>query len=333
MNIGLIGGGSWGTAIARLLYNKGHKVFFYIRNEQVRNDINDFGENKKYLPNISVGKLKATGDISYVIDNSEIIVLAVPTQNIRKVVEENLNQLNGKTIVNLSKGLELNTLYRVSEICNEILPDSKFVAISGPSHAEEVGRDIPTAIVASSTDMESAKLVQEVFSTDFFRVYTNDDLIGVEIGASLKNIIALAAGMCDGLGYGDNTIAALATRGIYEMSKLGKCLGAKPQTFNGLSGIGDLIVTCTSMHSRNRRAGVLIGKGKTPEEAFNEIGQVVEGIKTTKSAYELAKKNNVVMPITDSLYEVIYNNKSPKQAVMELMRRDYKQEIDESMFE
>lgn len=333
MNIAVIGGGSWGTAIARLLHKKGHNVNFYIRNKIDVDTINKTGINKKYLPNIDLCGLKANSNIKESIANSEIVVMAIPTQNIRKVIEDVKDELNSKLIVNLSKGLELGSLDRVSEICAELLPESSFVCLSGPSHAEEVGKDIPTAVVAASLDEKASTKVQDVFVTETFRVYTNTDIIGVEIGGALKNIIALAAGMCDGLGYGDNTIAALATRGIYEMSKLGKSIGANPYTFNGLTGIGDLIVTCTSIHSRNRRAGVLIGNGMTPEQACEEVGQVVEGIKTTKSAYDLSVRHNVSMPITEKLYEVLYNNKDPREAVVELMTRGYKQEIEEIFFE
>lgn len=333
MKISVIGGGSWGTAIARLLHKKGHIVNFYVRNKDDRDNINFLGINEKYLSQIDLLGLKAQDDIGKCVNSCEMIVMAVPTQKFRKVAQSIKDIADGKLIVNLSKGLELNTLERVSEISKEVLPNSNFVSLSGPSHAEEVGSEIPTAIVAASNDYDSSKVVQEAFATDTFRVYTNNDLVGVEIGGALKNIIALAAGMSDGLGYGDNTTAALATRGIYEMSKLGMKLGANPQTFNGLSGIGDLIVTCTSIHSRNRRAGILIGQGLSSEEASQKVGQVVEGIKTTKSAYDLASKYGVNMPITEKLYEVIYNNKDPREAVVELMTRGYKQEIEEIFFE
>lgn len=333
MNIAIIGGGSWGTAIARLLHKKRHNVKFYLRDEYIKDTINSTGENKKYLPGVDLCGLKATTDIFETLESAEMVIMAVPTQSFRNVANELKEQINGKLIVNLSKGLELNTLDRVSEISKEILPDSKFVSLSGPSHAEEVGKDIPTAVVVASLDLEASSIVQNVFATDSFRVYTSSDLIGVEIGGALKNIIALAAGMCDGLGYGDNTIAALATRGIYEMSKLGMRLGANPYTFNGLSGIGDLIVTCTSEHSRNRRAGLLIGKGLSSKEASEKVGQVVEGIKTTKSAHDLAIKYNVNMPITEKLYSVLYENKDPREAVVELMTREFKQEIEEIFFE
>lgn len=334
MNIAVLGGGSWGTAVARLLSNKGHDVKFYIRNNEIVEDINKNLENSKYLPGIKFKKITATNNIEFAIKDCKIIVLAVPTNAVRTVLKSIQNEVNEQQIiVNLAKGIEVDSLDRVSEISEEILPKNHFAVLSGPSHAEEVGLDIPTAVTVSSKDKEISKLVQDAFATEKFRVYTNPDLIGVEFGGALKNIIALAAGMSDGLGYGDNTKAALMTRGIYEMSKLGISLGANAHTFNGLAGIGDLIVTCTSMHSRNRRAGILIGEGLSSEEAAIEVGQVVEGVKTTKSAYELSKKHNVSMPITEKLYEVLYLNKDPRDAVMSLMTRDNKEEIEQIFFE
>ncbi len=330
MKISVLGGGSWGTAIARLLKYNGHNVQFYIRDKDVVDDINTNNENSKYLPGIDLFGLKATSDLYEAVKDTEVIVLGVPTNSIRGL----LNQIKYKicndiVIVNLAKGIEVETLDRVSEISGQILPNNVFVTLSGPSHAEEVGKDIPTAVTVSSENYEVAKKIQHAFVSKYFRVYTNDDLVGVEISGALKNIIALAAGMSDGLGYGDNTKAALATRGIYEISKLGLKLGARLQTFNGLAGIGDLIVTCTSMHSRNRRAGILIGKGNSVEDVNKQIGQVVEGIKTTKSAYYLSKKHNVSMPITEKLYEVLYENLDPRVAVNDLMTRTYKEEIEE----
>ncbi len=334
MNISILGGGSWGTAIARLLSNKGHDVKFYIRNQLIVDDLNENLENSKYLPDVKFNKIFATTNINNAVKDTDIIVLAVPTNAVRGILTTISGNINEKQIlVNLAKGIEVETLDRVSEISKEILPNNPFAVLSGPSHAEEVGKDIPTAVTVSSEDAEISKIVQDAFSTSHFRVYTNTDLIGVEIGGALKNIIALAAGMSDGLGYGDNTKAALMTRGIYEMSKLGISLGANAQTFNGLAGFGDLIVTCTSMHSRNRRAGILIGQGLSSEEAAIEIGQVVEGVKTTKSAYELSKAHNVSMPITEKLYAVLYKGEDPRRAVIDLMTRQNKEEIEQIFFE
>ena len=335
MKITLCGGGSWGTAIARLLSNKGHELNFYIRNKEVIEDVRKNKENTKYLPGAKFEKgINLTNNLDSVFEDIEVFIIAVPTSSIREV----LTSIKGKIskdviIVNLSKGIEVESLDRISEISSEILKDNPFVALSGPSHAEEVGKDIPTTLVASSENLKVAQTIQHEFSTPIFRIYTNPDLVGVEMGGALKNIIALAAGMNDGLAYGDNSKAALMTRGIYEMSKLGISLGANPHTFNGLSGIGDLIVTCTSMHSRNRRAGILIGEGKSMEEACNEVGQVVEGVKTVKSAYKLAKLKNIEMPITNALYKVLYEGYDPNKAVYELMTRENKDEIEQIFFE
>ena len=334
MKITLCGGGSWGTAIARLLSNKGHDVNFYIRNKSVIYDIKKNKENSKYLPGAKFeNEINLTNNLLSVLKDIDIFVLAVPTTSSREILEEIKNYLGENVIiVNLSKGFEVDTLKRISEISKEILPRNPFVALSGPSHAEEVGKDIPTTVVASSENLDASKIIQREFSTPIFRIYTNSDLIGVEIGGALKNIIALAAGMNDGLNYGDNSKAALMTRGVYEMSKLGITLGANPHTFNGLSGIGDLIVTCTSMHSRNRRAGILIGKGMSMQDACKEVGQVVEGVKTVESTYKLSKIYNIEMPITKVLYEILYKNYDPRKAVYELMTRKNKDEIEQIFF-
>ncbi len=335
MKITLCGGGSWGTAIARLLSNKGHELNFYIRNKEVIEDIRKNKENTKYLPGAKFEKeINLTNNLDSVLEDIDVFIIAVPTSSIREVLTSIKDKISKDVIiVNLSKGIEVESLDRISEISSEILKDNPFVALSGPSHAEEVGKDIPTTLVASSENLKVAQTIQHEFSTPIFRIYTNPDLVGVEMGGALKNIIALAAGMNDGLAYGDNSKAALMTRGIYEMSKLGISLGANPHTFNGLSGIGDLIVTCTSMHSRNRRAGILIGEGKSMEEACNEVGQVVEGVKTVKSAYKLAKLKNIEMPITNALYKVLYEGYDPNKAVYELMTRENKDEIEQIFFE
>ena len=335
MKITLCGGGSWGTAIARLLSNKGHELNFYIRNKEVIEDIRKNKENTKYLPGAKFEKeINLTNNLDSVLEDIEVFIIAVPTSSIREVLTSIKDKISKDVIiVNLSKGIEVESLDRISEISSQILKDNPFVVLSGPSHAEEVGKDIPTTLVASSENLKVAQTIQHEFSTPIFRIYTNPDLVGVEMGGALKNIIALAAGMNDGLAYGDNSKAALMTRGIYEMSKLGISLGANPHTFNGLSGIGDLIVTCTSMHSRNRRAGILIGEGKSMEEACNEVGQVVEGVKTVKSAYKLAKLKNIEMPITNALYKVLYEGYDPNKAVYELMTRENKDEIEQIFFE
>lgn len=331
MKVAILGGGSWGTAVARLLANKNHFVTMYLRNQKDAADILKYHENKKFLPGCVLPKaLNVTTDILKAVEKVDIIVIAVPSDAVRAV----LNSIQGKIgdhviLVNLSKGIEVDSLLRISQISKEIFPLNPYVCLSGPSHAEEVGHDIPTAVVVSSEKKDCAELIQQEFITENFRIYTNDDLIGVEMGGALKNIIALAAGLSDGLGYGDNSKAALMTRGIYEIAKLGMEMGANPQTFNGLTGIGDLIVTCTSMHSRNRRAGILIGEGKSTEEACKHIGQVVEGIKTTKSAFLLSQAHEIEMPITSKLYEVLYHNADPREAVDSLMNRKKKEEIQQ----
>ena len=328
--IGVLGGGSWGTALAVLLANKDMDVDIWLRDKNQISQILLERENKKYLPNIKLPlNINLMDDVEKAIYNKDVILLSIPTHGVRetlKLIKPYINK--NQIIVNVAKGIENNSLLRISEISSEILPNNKFSVLSGPSHAEEVALSIPTTVVAASNHKTVAEYVQDLFFTPNFRVYTNPDIIGVELGGSLKNVIALAAGISDGLNYGDNTKAALMTRGIFEMAKLGEKMGANPITFSGLSGIGDLIVTCTSMHSRNRRAGILIGSGKTMDEAIIEIGMVVEGIKTTKSTYELAEKHKIDMPITEELYKVLYEEADVKEAVPHLMVRDRTYEME-----
>jgi len=333
-SIGVLGGGSWGTALAILLSRKSLSVKIWFRDLNQVEYINKYRENKKYLPKVKLPKnLYITNNVEETIQNKDIILLAVPTHGIRETLEKYGRLIRkDQIIVNVSKGIENGSLMRISEIVEEFLPENKFVVLSGPSHAEEVALDLPTTVVVASKDKNAAKLIQDVFMTSKFRVYTNPDLIGVELGGSLKNIIALGAGISDGLGYGDNTKAALMTRGIFEMTKLGEKMGASTNTFSGLSGIGDLIVTCTSGHSRNRKAGLLIGEGLSMNEAVEKIGMVAEGIKTTRSTYELSTRYNVKMPITEELYNVLYNNKDVKKSVFNLMERDKKHEMKDIIF-
>lgn len=330
VDVGVLGGGSWGTALAMVLSNKGHNVTMWSRNKEQVDDMIKLGENKKYLPNVRLPKnLKVTNNIKEAIINKDIILLSVPTHSVRDVLVSNKEYIKeDQVIVNVAKGIENDTLLRVSEIVSEILPKNKFVVLSGPSHAEEVALNIPTTVVSASSCQETAEFIQDVFITSEFRVYTNPDVIGVELGGALKNIIAFGAGMSDGLNYGDNTKSALMTRGLFEIARLGTALGAEESTFFGLTGVGDLIVTCTSMHSRNRRAGILVGKGYSLDEAVEEIGMVVEGIKTTKSAYNLAKKYNIDMPITSEIYNVLYNNSNVNESVLNLMKRPRKHEME-----
>lgn len=332
--IGVLGGGSWGTALAILLANKGLDVDIWLRDEKQFQSMKSHRENRKYLPNVKIpDNLNVNNDIEKTILDKDIVLLAVPTHVIRNVLKDYKKYISkGQIIVNVAKGIENDSLLRISQIVEEILPQNKYAVLSGPSHAEEVAVNIPTTIVSASTDKNVAKYVQDVFMTPDFRVYTNTDVIGVELGGSLKNIIALGAGISDGLGYGDNTKAALMNRGIFEMARFGVKMGGNLNTFFGLSGIGDLIVTCTSMHSRNRRAGILIGEGLAMKEAIEEVGMVVEGIKTAKSAYKLAQKINVDMPITREIYKVLYENSDVRNSVSNLMERNKKHEMENLIF-
>ncbi len=329
--IGGLGGGSWGTALAILLANKGLDVEMWVRNKDQANEMDINRVNKKYLPNAKFpDNLVVTSDIERSIHNKDVLLLSVPTHGVRDTLEKVKDIINEKQIiVNVAKGIENNTLMRISEIVKEILPNNKYAMLSGPSHAEEVATNIPTTVVSASVNKEVAEYIQDLFFTPTFRVYTNPDIIGVELGGALKNIIALGAGISDGLEYGDNTKAALMTRGIIEIARLGASLGANPNTFSGLAGIGDLIVTCTSMHSRNRRCGILLGKGLSLDEAVKEIGMVVEGVKTTNSAYKMASKLGIEMPITEEIYNVLYNNYDVSNSVNKLMGRDKKHEMED----
>lgn len=329
--IGVLGGGSWGTALSILLAKKGMEVDLWLRNEEQVNSIKKTKENVKYLPGIILpDNINVTNDIAKVVKDKDIILLAIPTHAVRDVLESIKNSvIENQVIVNVAKGIEMGTLYRISEIVEEVIPGCQYGVLSGPSHAEEVAKDLPTAIVVASKSKKVAEYIQEVFMTPKFRVYTNPDVIGVELGGSLKNVIALGAGISDGLGYGDNTKAALMNRGIIEIARLGEKMGANKMTFAGLTGIGDLIVTCTSMHSRNRRAGIKIGEGYSMEEAVKSVGMVVEGIKTCKSAYKLSKKYGVKMPIIEELYGVLYEGNDVKTSVINLMLRDKTHEIED----
>lgn len=320
----VLGAGSWGTALALVLASNDYNICLWTLDDAQNDEINIRKVNSKYLPGVRIPvNIKSTLNIEEAIRDSEIIVLGVPSQAIRQVCKRiNPYIKNEQIIVNVSKGLESGSNLRMSEVCREELPYNKYVMLSGPSHAEEVAKGIPTTVVVSSQDRDAAKLVQDAFRNSSFRVYFNEDVVGVELGGALKNIIAFGAGICDGLGYGDNTKAALMSRGLREISRLGNAMGAQESTFSGLSGIGDLIVTCTSMHSRNRRAGILIGQGKSMQEALNEVKMVVEGVTATKVAYDLASKLNVDMPIVNAIYSVLYDNVNADSVVKELMLRE-----------
>lgn len=330
-NIAVLGSGSWGTALSMVLCGKGHNVNLWMRNETQYKDMIHTHKNNKYLPDVDLpANLNLYIDLQKSVLNANAILISVPSQTVRGVLRKIGPYLKGnEVIINSSKGLEKDTCLTMSQVANNELPDNKFAVLSGPSHAEEVCKNMPTTVVVASKSKATAELVQDLFITSRFRVYTNPDVIGVELGGALKNVIAFGAGIADGLGFGDNAKAALITRGISEIARLGKAMGASKSTFAGLSGIGDLIVTCTSMHSRNRRAGILVGKGKGLSEVLEEIGMVVEGITTTKVAYKLAKKYNVEMPITEEIYSVIYNGGNARKAVTNLMTRSRKHEIEE----
>lgn len=330
----VLGAGSWGTALAMVLANNDHDCLLWSHREDQATEITTNHTNKKYLPEtILPTNLKATSDFQQAIQHANVIVIAVPTKAIREVCQNMLPYLAEKKLfVHVSKGIEPDSLKRISEMIAEELSEDvteAIVVLSGPSHAEEVVLKHPTTITVASENMVAAEKVQDLFMNKSFRVYTNDDVIGVEIGAALKNVIALAAGIVDGLGYGDNAKAALITRGLAEISRLGISLGAQPYTFSGLTGMGDLIVTCTSVHSRNWRAGNMLGKGATLDTVLEEMGMVVEGVRTTKAAYQLATKQQVDMPITEALYSVLFEQVNPKEAVDILMHRTKKNELED----
>lgn len=327
--IAFIGGGSFGTALAVLLANKGNEVTVYDKDESVISDINTNKRNKKYLPELIIPDgVMATLNIKEAVKDVDFVVIAVPSHVVRIVAKELSPIINDKaTVISIAKGIEEGTDKRLSEVLSDEI-NNPVVVLSGPSHAEEIAKNVPTTIVVTSKTMDKAKEVQDLFMTEDFRVYTNEDIIGVEVGGAVKNVIAFAAGVIDGLGYGDNTKAALMTRGMKEISRIGVALGGKEETFYGLTGMGDLIVTCTSMHSRNRRAGIMIGEGKSLDETLKEVGMVVEGVKACKAFYELKEKIGIDMPITDALYKALFMNKNPKEAITELMIRDKKSETE-----
>ncbi|WRP06361.1 NAD(P)H-dependent glycerol-3-phosphate dehydrogenase [Rossellomorea aquimaris] len=332
--IAVIGTGSWGTALAMVLADNGLDVKIWGRNKETIDEINQYHRNERYIKNVElpeniVGHL----NLEEALEGAETIILAVPTKAMREVLAQiQAVQEQALTIVHVSKGIEPESLLRISEIIEDSMnPDNlkDIVVLSGPSHAEEVSMRQPTTVVAASKNPDSSIMVQNMFTNHYFRVYTNTDIVGVEIGGALKNIIALAAGVADGLGYGDNAKAALVTRGLSEISRLGSKMGANPLTFSGLSGIGDLIVTCTSVHSRNWRAGNMLGKGMALEEVLDNMGMVVEGVRTTKAAKQLAEKLEVSMPIADALYDILFNGVQAKEAVDRLMQRNKTHEMED----
>lgn len=327
-NVGVMGAGSWGTALALLLHSNGHQVTVWSINEEEVKMLSKEREHKSKLPGVKIPEdMVFTSDMETAIKEKDFLVLAVPSaftrgtaRNMKPFVKE------GQIIVDVAKGIEEDTLMTLSQQIEEEIPQANVAVLSGPSHAEEVGRGLPTAVVIGAKTEETARYLQEMFMNHVFRVYISPDMLGMELGGALKNVIALAAGIADGMGYGDNTKAALITRGIAEIARLGVKMGGAIESFTGLTGIGDLIVTCASVHSRNRKAGYLMGQGKTMEEAMAEVKMVVEGVYSAKAAAKLGKKYGVALPIVDKVNEVLFEGKDPKEAVDELMLRDSKAE-------
>lgn len=322
--IGILGAGSWGIALSVLLHGNGHEITVW---SIIREEVEMLQEKREHVSKLPGVKLpddmKFTNDLEEAMAEKDVLVLAVPSPFTRSTARSMKPYLTkGQLIVNVAKGIEETTLMTLSEQIEEELPEAELAVLSGPSHAEEVGRGIPTTVVVGAKKKETAEYLQNIFMNQVFRVYTSPDIMGIELGGSLKNVIALAAGIADGLGYGDNTKAALITRGIAEMTRLGVKMGGKMETFAGLTGMGDLIVTCASMHSRNRRAGILIGQGKTMQEAMDEVQMVVEGVYSAKAGLKLAKKYDISMPIVAEVNAVLFDGKPAKEAVNELMMRE-----------
>ncbi|TCS93410.1 NAD(P)H-dependent glycerol-3-phosphate dehydrogenase [Hazenella coriacea] len=332
--IAVLGAGSWGTVLASVLVENGLSVTLWARREEVVKEINENHTNQKYLPHAELpAGLVATSTLAEAVEGKDVVVFVVPSHSMRETARQARSWLKKDAlIVHASKGFEMDTLKRLSQVLEEELsPDDpgRIAVLSGPSHAEEVIKKNPTTVVVASGLQKTAESIQALFINQYFRVYTNPDLIGVEVGGALKNIIALAAGLADGLQVGDNAKAALITRGLAEIARLGRAMGANPISFVGLAGVGDLVVTCTSTHSRNWRAGHMISQGKKLEQVLADMGMVVEGIKTTQAAHKLSAHYQVEMPLTDQLYQVLFNGKEPAQAVKDLMSRGRTAEMDE----
>jgi glycerol-3-phosphate dehydrogenase (NAD(P)+) len=329
--IAVIGAGSWGTTLADLLAKKGHAVTLWAYERELVQEMRESRENTLFLPGITLSeKLAFTNDLAEAYAGSTMVLCVVPSQLVRRVMGNSLPfLLPGTVIVSASKGIEVETLATVSEIYREILPEglyAKFAALSGPSFAREVAQEMPTAVTVAADSEEVARRVQEAFNTSYFRVYRNEDVVGVELGGAIKNVIAIAAGISDGLGFGSNTRAALITRGLAEMTRLGQAMGAQPGTFAGLAGMGDLVLTCTGDLSRNRTVGIQVGQGRKLSEILGEMRMVAEGVKTTESAYNLSRKLGVEMPIVEQMYQILYQDKPAREAVLELMTRNLKAE-------
>lgn len=330
--IAVLGAGSWGIALALVLEHNGHRVTLWEFRADEAERLHRTRDAKEFLPGIKIPEsIQVKNDFEQACSDKKILIVAVPSHVVRSVGErlKKLSFEKPPILVNVAKGVENDTLMRMSEVLEQTINwanKDNIVTLSGPSHAEEVSRQIPTAIVSAGTNLNTAEIIQQVFMNEYFRVYTNQDIIGVELGGALKNIIAIAAGICDGAGFGDNTKAALQPRGLVEIVRLGTAMGADPITFAGLSGMGDLIVTCMSRHSRNRYVGEQIGKGRKLDDILKEMVMVAEGVKTTKSAYALSKKYNVEMPITQQAYQILFEGKNARDALKELMLRGPKEE-------
>jgi glycerol-3-phosphate dehydrogenase (NAD(P)+) len=333
MRICVLGAGSWGTTLAIVLSENGHAVTLWEYLPEQARLLSVDGENKLFLPGVPIpSDIVITSDLGHAVDGAALVLFVVPTHTMRAVATEvaRSGHFDGDAIVvGASKGLEEKTLMRMSEVHTDTLPvgPERILALMGPSHAEEVSRRIPTSVVIAGSDESVATRVQHVFSRPYFRVYTNADVVGVEIGVSLKNCIAIAAGILDGLGYGDNTKAALVTRGLAEIARLGVAMGAQQETFSGLAGVGDLVVTCLSRHSRNRHVGEQIGRGKTLQEVLDGMVMVAEGVRTTRAAVEMGRKHAVELPIIEMVHEVLFDNRDPREAVDALMTRPLRQEM------
>jgi glycerol-3-phosphate dehydrogenase (NAD(P)+) len=331
MKISVLGAGGWGTTLAILLHYNGHNVTLWEFHKNYAKELNKKRINRQFLPSVTIPKeIIITNDILESIDKKNLVVLAVPSQFLRSVVKKiNFNDMKNAILVSVSKGIEKRTLLTMSQMLKDVHPSfakEQIGVLSGPSHAEEVSKRIPTAITAASEDIETAKTIQAAFMTSYFRVYSSTDILGVELGGAFKNVIAIGAGIIDGAGFGDNTKAAIMTRGIAEISRLGLAMGAQPETFAGLSGMGDLIVTCMSKHSRNRYVGEQIGKGKKLKQILKSMDMIAEGVETSRSASQLANQYEVETPITKEVYKILFEDKDPVKATTDLMTRDMKTE-------
>jgi glycerol-3-phosphate dehydrogenase (NAD(P)+) len=331
--VAVLGAGSWGTALSIVLADNTHDVSLWTHRKLQANEINDTHKNSKYLTTPLPKSIRAYDNMAEAVKDAEAVILVVPSSAMREVCAtlKSILPTNAK-IIHASKGIEPETHKRLSEIISEEIPDypsENIVILSGPSHAEEVALRHPTTVTVAAAHDNAAVFAQNLFINKAFRVYTSDDIIGVELGGALKNIIALGAGISDGLGFGDNAKAALITRGLAEITRIGTALGANPLTFLGLCGVGDLIVTCTSTHSRNFRAGYLLGKGNSLDDILAKMGMVVEGVRTTKAAYQLSRSEHIEMPITEGIYHILFNHKDPRHVVGQLMNRDRKEELDD----